>query len=270
MHVMSVMRNAEQGGSAQQTAAATAVLACWLAAAAVPGTALALPVAQLEQTRQSIEQDFEHGQYVREHVCYLGSPRLSHLLFLAAPQRHTSTSQPLLLLLLALSPQYVTGRLTRSLYDENCVFIDPTTNVKGVERYTQAVAALFDPSSSRADLISSEVVDDSTIRLRWRLEGRLKIGERLDLPLSCSVYPGVWVCVLTLTADGLWVCVLPLTADAHAAGDGVRSQLHAHCTTRTHVEMRMHMALHSALRQVDCPSSHTQALHCTAWTSAVA
>jgi hypothetical protein len=38
------------------------------------------------------------------------------------------------------------------------------------------VAALFDPASSRADLISiSEDPSEGVITLRWRLEGRLKL-----------------------------------------------------------------------------------------------
>ena len=43
-------------------------------------------------------------------------------------------------------------------------------------KYTAAVAALFDPATSRADLISiSEDPSDDVITLRWRLEGRLKL-----------------------------------------------------------------------------------------------
>lgn len=105
---------------------------------------------------------------------------------------------------------YVTGQLTRSAFTEDCVFIDPTTNVAGVERYTTAVAALFDADASKAELISLEVSltkrpgayriprwwgldltvgyplahplgtlqveDPRTILLRWRLEGVLRLG----------------------------------------------------------------------------------------------
>ncbi|WIA33788.1 hypothetical protein OEZ86_006901 [Tetradesmus obliquus] len=76
---------------------------------------------------------------------------------------------------------YVTGNLTSSLYDPDCTFKDPTTNVKGVKKYTTAVAALFDQTVSRADLISSNVAGPNSIALRWRLEGKLKIG---DLPIK--------------------------------------------------------------------------------------
>lgn len=72
---------------------------------------------------------------------------------------------------------YVTGNLTADLYDPSCRFKDPTTDVKGVEPYTKAVAALFDPEVSKADLLSSSVSGPNSITLRWRLEGRLKIGQ---------------------------------------------------------------------------------------------
>ncbi|GBF97357.1 hypothetical protein Rsub_11004 [Raphidocelis subcapitata] len=72
---------------------------------------------------------------------------------------------------------YVRGTtLTPSIYEPDAVFKDPTTNVAGVEKYTTAVAALFDPASSRADLISIDAnTGSNTIRLRWRLEGKLKL-----------------------------------------------------------------------------------------------
>lgn len=46
----------------------------------------------------------------------------------------------------------------------------------GVKPYTTAVASLFDPTVSKADLLSSEVSGPDNITLRWRLEGRLKLG----------------------------------------------------------------------------------------------
>jgi hypothetical protein len=46
-----------------------------------------------------------------------------------------------------------------------------------VQKYTTAVAALFDPSVSRADLLDSSVAGPNSINLKWRLEGKLKIGE---------------------------------------------------------------------------------------------
>ncbi|KAI8474812.1 MAG: hypothetical protein J3K34DRAFT_406682, partial [Monoraphidium minutum] len=71
---------------------------------------------------------------------------------------------------------YVTGKLTPSLYEPDALFVDPTTRVQGVTKYTTAVAALFDPATSRADLISlAEGPGGDEITLRWRLEGSLKL-----------------------------------------------------------------------------------------------
>lgn len=55
------------------------------------------------------------------------------------------------------SADYITGKLTPSIYTKDCVFKDPTTRVQGVEKYSKAVASLFNQTDSRADLISIEV-----------------------------------------------------------------------------------------------------------------
>ena len=55
------------------------------------------------------------------------------------------------------SQYYITGRLTPDIFAPDCVFKDPTTNVKGPQAYSKAVATLFDPKRSRADLISIKV-----------------------------------------------------------------------------------------------------------------
>eukprot|EP00878_Enallax_costatus_P003264 GHUV01003467.1.p1 GENE.GHUV01003467.1~~GHUV01003467.1.p1 ORF type:complete len:135 (+),score=28.65 GHUV01003467.1:447-851(+) len=86
------------------------------------------------------------------------------------------------------SRYYVTGKLTPSLYDDQCTFKDPTTNVKGVKPYTTAVASLFDPTVSKADLLSSKVSGPNSVTLRWRLEGKLKLGN-----LSIKPYTGTTV-----------------------------------------------------------------------------
>lgn len=80
---------------------------------------------------------------------------------------------------------YVTGKLTKSIYADDCVFTDPTVNVKGVDPYMEAVAQLFDPAASRADLISLDIEDDHTLKLKWRLAGKLQLGD-----LSFKPYTG--------------------------------------------------------------------------------
>jgi hypothetical protein len=52
---------------------------------------------------------------------------------------------------------YITGKLTPEVFEDDCIFTDPTTRVQGTEYYAKAVASLFDPDTSRADLISIQV-----------------------------------------------------------------------------------------------------------------
>ncbi|KAK9916782.1 hypothetical protein WJX75_006973 [Coccomyxa subellipsoidea] len=68
---------------------------------------------------------------------------------------------------------YITGKLDQTIFSDDCEFIDPTTNVKGPETYSRAVAALFDHDTSRADLISMEVTDSHTITSRWRFDAAI-------------------------------------------------------------------------------------------------
>ncbi|KAK9864883.1 hypothetical protein WJX84_003686 [Apatococcus fuscideae] len=69
---------------------------------------------------------------------------------------------------------YITGRLTQDIFAPDCTFKDPTTNVKGPQAYSKAVAALFDPERSRADLISIKALGTDAIELKWRFEAVLK------------------------------------------------------------------------------------------------
>ncbi len=126
------------------------------------------------------------------------------------------------------SQYYITGRLTKDIFASDCVFKDPTTNVKGPEKYSKAVAALFDPNSSRADLISIKVstcqaalvnqacnwsgpyifeqeltllslyqaIGSDTIELKWRFEATL------NFPTSPKIKPYTGTTIYHIT-DGL-------------------------------------------------------------------
>lgn len=52
---------------------------------------------------------------------------------------------------------YITGKLSPEVFEDDCVFTDPTTRVQGTQTYAKAVASLFDPKTSRADLIDISV-----------------------------------------------------------------------------------------------------------------
>ncbi|KAI5063993.1 hypothetical protein GOP47_0020663 [Adiantum capillus-veneris] len=69
---------------------------------------------------------------------------------------------------------YVTGDLTQSIYEDDCRFVDPTTDIRGVDKYVAAIKLLFDPNMSRHELTSINLIDPNTIQVRWKLEGYLK------------------------------------------------------------------------------------------------
>eukprot|EP00250_Pteridium_aquilinum_P014796 c22203_g3_i4 orf=23-598(+) len=69
---------------------------------------------------------------------------------------------------------YVTGDLTQAIYEDDCRFVDPTTDIRGVDKYVAAVRLLFDPNSSHHELISIDLIGPSTIQAKWKLEGYLK------------------------------------------------------------------------------------------------
>ena len=83
------------------------------------------------------------------------------------------------------------------VFADDCRFVDPTTDVRGLARYVAALDLLFDPADSSVELIDAEVVAPRTIRARWTLSGRLK------LPWRPSVRPFQGTATYTLDASGL-------------------------------------------------------------------
>lgn len=77
---------------------------------------------------------------------------------------------------------YVTGRLTRAVYAEDCFFDgpDPDMPVRGVRKYCLAVSGLFDAPSSACTLAGAPLVDEAAgaIICHWRLSGRLHLPWR--------------------------------------------------------------------------------------------
>eukprot|EP00884_Botryococcus_braunii_P017435 jgi/Botrbrau1/4375/Bobra.105_2s0021.1 len=70
---------------------------------------------------------------------------------------------------------YITGNLSPEIFEDDCVFTDPTTRVTGTETYANAVKVLFDPETSRADLISVQVEDPHHLLLKWRFDAALNV-----------------------------------------------------------------------------------------------
>ena len=65
--------------------------------------------------------------------------------------------------------------MLRSIYSDDCRFRDSTTDVRGLKRYILAVSNLFDPRTSRAELLSIDIKSNTVIEIEWVLEGTLKL-----------------------------------------------------------------------------------------------
>mmetsp|Transcript_18697 Transcript_18697/g.24679 ORF Transcript_18697/g.24679 Transcript_18697/m.24679 type:complete len:239 (-) Transcript_18697:376-1092(-) len=92
---------------------------------------------------------------------------------------------------------FVTGKLTESIYKDDCLFIDPTTRVNSLEKYVKACEVLFDPENSQVDLLSLEIVDETHLFAEWRLGGYLKF------PWNPYVPPFTGTTLYTLDNSGL-------------------------------------------------------------------
>lgn len=99
---------------------------------------------------------------------------------------------------------YVTGRLSKAIYADDCLFDgpDPDVPVRGLDKYTDATAGLFDRRLSRVDLLEIGVVEEGgvkSIRASWRLEGAL------NLPWKPAIKPYTGETVYTFNEQGLVV-----------------------------------------------------------------
>lgn len=73
---------------------------------------------------------------------------------------------------------YITGKLTKEIYRDDCFFDgpDPDMPVLGVKKYVSSTSQLFDHKASRADLISITSSEEyRTVTVHWRLEGILNL-----------------------------------------------------------------------------------------------
>mmetsp|Transcript_4619 Transcript_4619/g.6537 ORF Transcript_4619/g.6537 Transcript_4619/m.6537 type:complete len:359 (-) Transcript_4619:257-1333(-) len=87
---------------------------------------------------------------------------------------------------------YVTGRLSRKVYADNCFFNspDPDTPVTGLRKYVDAISHLFEHNSSTVDLLHLQVIDSNSILAKWRLEGTLMLPWRPKFKAytGCTLY----------------------------------------------------------------------------------
>ena len=69
---------------------------------------------------------------------------------------------------------FVTGNLTREIFQDDCRFTDPTNDVVGLSRYLTALGLLFDPATSSVDLYDIKVTSETTVEAEWQLQGYLR------------------------------------------------------------------------------------------------
>jgi hypothetical protein len=87
---------------------------------------------------------------------------------------------------------YVTGRLTTSIYRNDCIFDgpDPDMPIRGLRKYMGVASHLFDPQKSHATLLSLEQVQEEEngdappphLLAHWELQGVLKLPWRPSFP----------------------------------------------------------------------------------------
>jgi len=81
---------------------------------------------------------------------------------------------------------FVTGNVNPSFFSSDFEFQDPDVKLKGIEEYARGVFKLFDQETSRAEIISTDVVSPDTMTVTWRLSGKVNIGPGLNIkPYIC-------------------------------------------------------------------------------------
>eukprot|EP00963_Diacronema_lutheri_P006173 scaffold524_cov357-Pavlova_lutheri.AAC.14 len=92
---------------------------------------------------------------------------------------------------------FVTGKLTKEIFEDDCRFVDPTNDVVGLNRYLSALEILFDPANSSVRLLDIQLVDQNTIEADYEARGVLQ------LPWRPVVRPYRGHIVYKLNGDGL-------------------------------------------------------------------
>lgn len=91
---------------------------------------------------------------------------------------------------------FVTGKVNPIYFADEFEFQDPDVKLTGIEEYARGVNKLFDQETSRAEIISTLVSDTkpNTIRVTWRLSGKVNIG-----PKGLTIKP--YICYTDFTVD---------------------------------------------------------------------
>jgi hypothetical protein len=79
---------------------------------------------------------------------------------------------------------YVTGKLSANIYRDDCFFDgpDPDMPVRGLRKYLNAAAHLFEKHTTVAELLSLRINDDDLIEATWRFSGTLRLPWKPKMP----------------------------------------------------------------------------------------
>ena len=82
---------------------------------------------------------------------------------------------------------FVTGYVNPSYFSDDFRFQDPDVKVDGIEDYSAGVRKIFNQSTARAEILSTDINEDGStadnpvITVTWRLSGGVNIGFGLEI-----------------------------------------------------------------------------------------
>jgi hypothetical protein len=94
---------------------------------------------------------------------------------------------------------FITGDISTDIFRDDCVFSDPTNEVKSLSRYQNALRILFDPTVSQVQLLSPLVIDQQ----ERTISGRIRSRGYLQLPWKPFVSAYESDIVYTVDGSGL-------------------------------------------------------------------
>lgn len=94
---------------------------------------------------------------------------------------------------------FITGDLSTDIFRDDCVFSDPTNQVKSLSRYQNALRILFDPTVSQVQVLSPLVIDEDA----RTISGRIRSRGYLQLPWRPFVSAYESSIVYTVNESGL-------------------------------------------------------------------
>jgi len=129
---------------------------------------------------QKIETDGDENEVPRAATIDFEAPKIS-------PSTSLTTLVAALDYELTEKEWFVTGNVNPSYFSEDFRFQDPDVKVDGIEEYSAGVRKIFNQSTARAEILSTDINEDASttenpvITVTWRLSGGVNIGFGLEI-----------------------------------------------------------------------------------------